>query len=448
MATRFVVDDVLPPPPPVVASSPGEALMARLEAARKREEQLRAERETLEVQLANYEAAKASTAAAPPPPPDGSPMDLGTPQIPAPPVARFDTPPSPPRPGTGVKTPRTLGRWTAAVRDSSSGFQSIRKAPVASAYHVGRTLGTGAFACVYAGRLRGAADSDGDECAIKIVPLETLCDKGMAALELEVRTMRRVAGHANIVSLRECYLHGNSFALVMELCRGGELFDRIVAKAYYGEDEARVAFAQMVEAVGHCHAREVVHRDLKPENLLYAAEEGARGGEVLKLADFGLARTLESDHHLSGFGGTPGYVAPEILLNASSYGKECDLWSLGVVLYIMLCGYPPFFDEHGRHSHVFRKIKQGRWAFHDPYWTSVSPEAKDLVLRLLTRDPRKRLPAGEVFDHAWLASSPPAKIHLPHFATNLRKYKLRRKFKAAVLAIAAQRRLAAFAHHR
>ena len=270
----------------------------------------------------------------------------------------------------------------------------VKKVDVKTEYTLGRVLGKGAFAKVHIGR---NIKDPKMERAVKVVDLKALNTSDIEALDCEIKTMRRVSHH-NIVGLHECYLYHDKFIMVLELCKGGELFDRIVAKAYYGEDEARVAFAQMVEAVGHCHAREVVHRDLKPENLLYAAEEGARGGEVLKLADFGLARTLESDHHLSGFGGTPGYVAPEILLNASSYGKECDLWSLGVVLYIMLCGYPPFFDEHGRHSHVFRKIKQGRWAFHDPYWTNVSPEAKDLVLRLLTRDPQKRLPAEEVFE--------------------------------------------------
>ena len=221
-------------------------------------------------------------------------------------------------------TPRTMSRFTATLRSCGrqawdpSGFGSVRKAPVSTNYDVGKKIGSGAFASVYiatAKKDRALAPCPDkylqqEKVAVKMVDVSTLDAAGLDAMELEVRTMRRVAGHENIAALYEIYIFDKTLALVMELCAGGELFDRIISKDHYSEREARLAFAQMVEAIGHCHAREVVHRDLKPENLLYADVEGAPNGSVVKLADFGLARTLEPGRHLSGFSGTPGGKPP------------------------------------------------------------------------------------------------------------------------------------------
>ena len=356
-------------------------------------------------------------------------------------------------------TPRTMSRFTATLRSCGrqawdpSGFGSVRKAPVSTNYDVGKKIGSGAFASVYVATARKDralapcpdAYLQQEKVAVKMVDVSTLDAAGLDAMELEVRTMRRVAGHENIAALYEIYIFDKTLALVMELCAGGELFDRIISKDHYSEREARLAFAQMVEAIGHCHAREVVHRDLKPENLLYADVEGAPNGSVVKLADFGLARTLEPGRHLSGFSGTPGYVAPEILTSTRSYGKECDLWSLGVVLYIILCGYPPFYHDHGDPRIVFAQIRKCQFQFQRPYWDDVTKEAKDLVTRLLTKDPAKRLTADGVFKHDWVRLSPVTNLHLPYFATNVKKYRLRRKFKAAVLSVAAEMRFASFA---
>ena len=269
---------------------------------------------------------------------------------------------------------------------------NVKKCDVKTEYTLGRVLGKGAFAKVHIGRKLTDTKC---ERAVKVVDLKALNSSDIEALDLEIKTMRRVRHH-NIVGLHECYLHQDKFVMVLELCKGGELFDRIVAKEHYNEHEARVSFAQMVEAISHCHAHEVVHRDLKPENLLYQDKLGTPNAEVLKLADFGLASLLSPDHHLSTACGTPGYVSPEILTASKGhgYGKECDLWSLGVILYILLCGYPPFYDENNNNAVIFKQIKAGAYTFADPYWTDISQEAKDIVRSLLTVDPKKRVTWG------------------------------------------------------
>lgn len=322
----------------------------------------------------------------------------------------------------------------------------VRKYDVRKDFALGRVLGKGSFAKVMLGS--GERDGQRIERAIKIVDVTALSQSDVEALDLEIKTMRRVS-HRNIVALYEIYSFDNSFVMVLELCKGGELFDRIVEKTHYSEREARVAFAQMVEAIGHCHQKEVVHRDLKPENLLYADSEGPNA-EVLKLADFGLASLLSDTNALSTACGTPGYVSPEILTASKKkkgYGKQCDLWSLGVILYILLCGYPPFYDEHNNNAAIFALIKAGNYQFASPYWDGISEDAKHLVSRLLTVDPMLRITADEVFRHPWMMTPEVANHHLPFFVDNMTKYNLRRKFKASVLGVMAERRLSrAFTH--
>ena len=203
------------------------------------------------------------------------------------------------------------------------------------------------------------------------------------ALQVECDTMMKV-DHDNIVRLKEVFDNPKNFYMVLELSSGGELFDRIVEMEKYSEKEACHAFAQMTEAVGHCHKLGIVHRDLKPENLLYA---GPIPDMTLKLADFGLAQIVTPMKHLTTACGTPGYVAPEILMG-EAYDKEVDMWSLGVILYILLCGFPPFYEEHT--PELFKIIKKGEYDFPSPYWDEISDDAKDLVNKLLVVDPKKR----------------------------------------------------------
>jgi len=313
--------------------------------------------------------------------------------------------------------------------------------PVEKDFMVGWQLGKGSFGTVFVALSRTNRQ---DVRAVKVIDLEHADDRTITKLAAEVSTMRRV-DHPNICALDDCYLHEKKFYMVIEYCSGGELFDRITAKDHYSEREARVAFAQMVEAVGHCHQYEVVHRDLKPENMLYAGPEGTRSAHVLKVCDFGLSTVFDGGRNdLHRKVGTPGYVGPEVLTatEARGYGKECDLWSLGVILYVMLSGSMPFYGRDK--AEVYRNTCSGKYDIAGPEWKLVSADAASLVRKLLVVDPVRRAAPVDVFAHPWMAKDHVVNtIHLPHFSKNIRRYKLKRKLKAAVVAIAAEHRFLA-----
>ena len=201
----------------------------------------------------------------------------------------------------------------------------------------------------------------------------------------------------------------------------------------------------MVEAVGHCHRHEVAHRDLKPENVLYAGPEGTRSAHVLKVCDFGLSTTFGGGHHdLHRKVGTPGYVGPEVLTATEErgYGPECDLWSLGGILYVMLSGTMPFYGRDK--AEVYRNTCSGAYAVDGPEFAQISHDAVGLIHQLLVVDPARRLTPDGVFAHPWMAKDHVVNtIHLAHFSPNIKRYKLKRKLKAAVFAIIAEHRFLA-----
>ena len=172
----------------------------------------------------------------------------------------------------------------------------------------------------------------------------------------------------------------------MEKCIGGELFDRIVEKDHYSESEAANALLPVIDAIKYCHSMGIVHRDLKPENLLYTSPDNSA---IIKVTDFGLARFYDDDVMTTACG-TPGYVAPEILLG-KGYGLEVDYWSIGVILYIILCGFPPFYEESNQA--LFETIKAGSFEFPSPFWDDISDMAKDLVTNCLKVNPSERFNA-------------------------------------------------------
>lgn len=297
----------------------------------------------------------------------------------------------------------------------------FRRDPCKDHYTLGRVLGRGSFATVR----RATCKKDESVWAVKIIVKSALNPEDKASLEKEVEIMERLAElrHENIVQLRECF-DGDTFYMVMELCTGGEVFDRVVEKEKYSEDEAKIAIKQVACALQVCHSMGIVHRDLKPENLLYVSPES----DQIKLADFGLANLLTPETALETACGTPGYVAPEILWG-SGYNKEVDIWSLGVITYILLCGFPPFYDEH--QNRLFKKIRNGDYTFPSPYWDQVSDSAKKFVVSMLTVDPDERATADSVLHDAWMDDTSSAP--LVGFQENLARYNAKRKFKAGIM---------------
>jgi len=236
--------------------------------------------------------------------------------------------------------------------------------------------------------------------------------------------------------MREMYDTPTKMYLIMELVTGGELFDRIVNRGSYSEKDASHVVRQIVSAIEYLHALGIVHRDLKPENLLYANESH---DSDIKIADFGLSRILPDDALLKTACGTPGYVAPEVL-RGKGYGKEVDLWSVGVIMYILLCGFPPFYDDNVQV--LFEQILSGHFDFPPTYWAGVSDSAKDLIRKLLNVDPKKRLTATQALEHPWLRGETAPDVHLASTVKSMKSFNARRKLKLAVLATIAINRVA------
>lgn len=208
------------------------------------------------------------------------------------------------------------------------------------------------------------------------------------------------------------------------------MFEDIVAREYYSEADASHCIQQILEAVLHCHQMGVVHRDLKPENLLLASK---CKGAAVKLADFGLAIEVQGDQQAwFGFAGTPGYLSPEVL-RKEAYGKPVDIWACGVILYILLVGYPPFWDED-QHK-LYQQIKAGAYDFPSPEWDTVTPEAKNLINQMLTINPAKRITAHEALKHPWVCqrSTVASMMHRQETVECLKKFNARRKLKGAIL---------------
>ncbi|XP_031670453.1 calcium/calmodulin-dependent protein kinase type II delta 2 chain-like, partial [Oncorhynchus kisutch] len=218
--------------------------------------------------------------------------------------------------------------------------------------------------------------------------------------------------------------------LLFDLVTGGELFEDIVAREYYSEADASHCIQQIVESVHHCHVNGIVHRDLKPENLLLASK---LKGAAVKLADFGLAIEVQGDQQAwFGFAGTPGYLSPEVL-RKDPYGKPVDMWACGVILYILLVGYPPFWDED--QHRLYQQIKAGAYDFPSPEWDTVTPDAKDLINKMLTINPGKRITTAEALKHPWICqrSTVASMMHRQETVECLKKFNARRKLKVKLL---------------
>lgn len=238
--------------------------------------------------------------------------------------------------------------------------------------------------------------------------------------------------HQNVIKLHQIVEFDDAAALLLEYASGGELFDRIVEKTVYSEHDAAECIKEILLGLKHIHDKGIVHRDLKPENLLY---ENETDGSPLKLADFGLGTIMkEGAHKMYTICGTPGYCAPEILCSVG-YDEKIDVWSAGVILYILLCGYEPFSDESNNDKEMFKKILNGDYEFHSPEWDEISEAAKDLVRKMLVVDPGRRLSVQEALDHSWILSETKSTRQLPEVASKLRELNSRRRLKTPMNAI-------------
>lgn len=301
-------------------------------------------------------------------------------------------------------------------------------------YRLKGVLGTGAFSTVREGFKRTDPQTS---FAVKCINRKKLSEEDEKALLDEVSILKEM-NHIHIIRLFDIFEEPSTYYLVMERMCGGELFDRIVAKAYYNEKEARDTCKIILEAVKYCHQNNVAHRDLKPENLLLLSEDD---DSEVKIADFGFAKRVFEPNSLKTQCGTPGYVAPEIL-EGTPYDERADMWSVGVILYILLGGYPPFIEKTQRD--LFRKIRKGEYEFHEEYWGTVSTDAKSLIASLLTVNPVPRLTADQALENLWILGDD-AKLAERDLGANLdklRTFNAKRKFRAAVSSIIAIQKLA------
>ncbi|XP_011169303.1 calcium/calmodulin-dependent protein kinase type 1 isoform X2 [Solenopsis invicta] len=268
-----------------------------------------------------------------------------------------------------------------------------RSPSVEDKYILKDLLGTGAFSEV---RLAESKEKPGQMFAVKIIDKKALKGKE-DSLENEIKVLRRLT-HPNIVQLLETFEDKHKVYLVMELVTGGELFDRIVEKGSYTEKDASGLIRQVLEAVDYMHEQGVVHRDLKPENLLYySPDEDSK----IMISDFGLSK-MEDSGIMATACGTPGYVAPEVLAQ-KPYGKAVDVWSIGVISYILLCGYPPFYDEND--ANLFAQILRGEFEFDSPYWDDISASAKDFIGKLMCVNVEERYSCKQALAHPWISGN-------------------------------------------
>lgn len=260
--------------------------------------------------------------------------------------------------------------------ESKANYRNIKEV-----YKIESTLGKGSFATVKKAKHR----ETGVRYAVKVISKSKISDEEKLAVQMEIDILKQM-DHPNIVKLMDVFEDERHWCLVMELMLGGELFDEILLKEHFSEKEARECCRQIIDAIGYCHSQEIVHRDIKPENLLLVSKE--LGISAVKIGDFGLARLIGEDSFASTTCGTPGYVAPEVLMQ-KPYGNACDNWSIGVVAFILLSGTPPFYEEDN--FALFEQIKACKYDFHVETWKDVSAEAKEFIKKVLVADPNKRL---------------------------------------------------------
>lgn len=308
--------------------------------------------------------------------------------------------------------------------DKSFGFSKHFR----NKYELGEEVGKGHFGHTCRATFK-KGELKGQQVAVKVISKSKMTTAiSIEDVRREVQILKALSGHKNFVHFYDaCEDHDNVY-IVMELCEGGELLDRILSRGgKYTEDEARSVLIQILHVAAFCHLQGVVHRDLKPENFLYTSKDESA---QLKAIDFGLSDFVKPDERLNDIVGSAYYVAPEVLRR--SYGTEADAWSIGVIAYILLCGSRPFWAR--TESGIFKAVLKADPNFDDPPWPSLSSESKDLVKRLLHKDPEKRMTAAQALSHPWFNNSKELKIPLDvHLLKLMRVYMCSSSLRKAAL---------------
>ncbi|CAG9328365.1 unnamed protein product [Blepharisma stoltei] len=301
---------------------------------------------------------------------------------------------------------------------------TIRNVPIRSIYKLGRILGTGHFGVVKEVQVIGSEE----KAAIKFI-LKDLVEDRINSLKQEIEILKRV-DHPNIIRFFEAYEDERYIYLAMELCTGGDLLRLMTKNDHIDENKSKIILRQMLLAINHLHNNNIIHRDLKPENFLFESEDD---NAALKLVDFGLSskfRNRRMSMHKAV--GTVYYLAPEMIKGA--YNFKCDMWSIGVIMFVMLSGKLPFWSKFD--CETCHQILNGAPEFIEPIWENISQEAKNLLSHLLCMNPSDRFSASEALDHPWFNSQPKPRIVMNQFTIDaLKEYSKISAFKKEAMNI-------------
>lgn len=360
------------------------------------------------------------------PPPCAPPSANSTPR------RTFKRPFPPPSPAKHIKAVlfrRHGGKGTGTILEGEEGDAAAAGAELdksfgyskqlTSKYEIVTEVGRGHFGYTCSA-LAKKGDLKGQKVAVKVIPKNKMTTAiAIEDVRREVKILQALKAHGNLVQFYDAFEDLDNVYIVMELCQGGELLDRILARGgKYTEDDAKGVMVQILDVVAFCHLQGVVHRDLKPENFLYTSKDD---NSPLKVIDFGLSDFVRPDEKLNDIVGSAYYVAPEVLHR--SYSTEADVWSMGVIAYILLCGSRPFWAR--TESGIFRAVLKADPSFDEAPWPSLSSEAKDFVKRLLNKDPRKRLTAAQALSHPWIRNYNGVKVPLDTLVLRLMRAYMR-----------------------
>ncbi len=324
---------------------------------------------------------------------------------------------------TEKKQSKTIETTGMQMNVNKGTFINYKKGQIETDYTIGEIMGSGAFATV-----RKVTHKDsGNTRALKIIKKNPKQDSSRMYLEVDI--LKKLI-HPNIMQIFEFYEDKKNFYIITEFCEGGELFDKVVEKGSFKEDEAAAVVKQLISAINYIHLNNIVHRDLKPENILLDTKKN----NIIKIIDWGTARFFDKDKNkkMNKISGTPYYIAPEVLFE--KYDEKCDVWSCGVIMYILLCGYPPFNGETD--NEILAKIKSGKFTFPDEEWAGLSSDCKDLIKCMLEFDPKKRYSASACLTHNWLTSNNKKGLDAnltKRALTNMKKFHAERKLQQASL---------------